>query len=280
MEKEIKKIWISGEEFELGKGLNELGTDNVYNHIQAVVYYKNGIPEIENQFKPSDYIDKGYVCTFVSTINGFLIAFIKFTNTEIVDLIYVNIERSKILRYEEVSASQLKVVKKDEKKHYRKNFGRKAFAVASVIAGAIADQFLIVDTHYVDGFEYKLFYKDKFENIKYLIFYSPYELKNKTTLFLNTYYKSELPEEAKNIIEKKESKCFIATACYRDIFSKEVVFFRSYRDNVLRENIIGRLFIKFYYRTSPFIYNYLFNNPFLSDKIKVVLDYIYRRLNK
>uniref|UniRef100_UPI00404B892F CFI-box-CTERM domain-containing protein n=1 Tax=Gelidibacter sp. TaxID=2018083 RepID=UPI00404B892F len=273
-----KIIWISGNEFENGTVLKELDLQSVSNHIQATVYYKGGISEINNHFRPSDYIDKGYVCNFYSTQFGLTIAFIKFTNGEPVDLSYAHLERSKILNYEESPASDLKVVKKEEGKHSRKNFGRKAFAGASVLISAVADQFVSVNTHQVNGVEYKLYYQSKFGEKEYLTFYASDEHKNNVTLFLNTYYKKDLPEEAKKPIEQDKSNCFIATACYRDMFSPEVIFFRWYRDNKLQKTFLGRLFIKVYYSISPYFYKVLFDNPKASNKIKTILDKLFLKL--
>lgn len=273
-----KIIWITGTEFETGIVLKQLDLQSIYNHIQATVYYKEGISEIDNHFNPSDYIDKGYVCNFYATKHGLTIAFIKFTNGDPVDLSYVHLERSKILNYEENTASDLKVVKKEENKHAQKNFGRKAFAGASVLISAVADQFVGVNTHKINGAEYKLYYQNKYGEKDYLTFYASEEQRNNVTLFLNTYYKKDLPIEATQPIEPEKSQCFIATACYRDIFSEEVIFFRWYRDNKLNKTIVGKLFIRTYYKISPVFYNLLFKNPFLSRKIKFILDKIYWQL--
>jgi hypothetical protein len=278
MKLDNKIIWITGKEFEIGIILNELELQSVSNHIQATVYYKEGISEINSHFNPSDYIDKGYVCNFYAAENSMIIAFIKFTNAKPVDLSYVHLERSKILNYEENSASDLKVVKKEESKHFGKNIGRKAFVGASVLITAVSDQFVSVNTHQVNGVEYKLYYQSKFGEKEYLTFYASDEHKNDVTLFLNTYFKKDLPEEAKKPIEEEKSNCFIATACYRDMFSEEVIFFRWYRDNKLQKTFLGRFFIKVYYRISPYFYKVLFDNPKASNKIKVVLDKLFLKL--
>ena len=62
----------------------------------------------------------------------------------------------------------------------------------------------------------------------------------------------------------KKVGCFIATACYGDYNSNEVLLLRNYRDNVLTQNTFGRLFIKFYYQVSPTLANAIAN----SDKAK------------
>lgn len=278
MKLESKTIWLTGNEFDPGQVLTEIETESVYNHIQSRIYYQEGLTEIENVFRPSNYIDKGYVCTLIAHKDAISIIFLKYKGEDVVDIGIAYIDRSKIIGFEENPASNLKVVKKEESKHYRKNFGRKAFAGSSVLISAVSDQFVSVNTHQVNGFKYELYYQNKFGEKGRLIFYSSDEYKNDVTLFLNTYYKKELSEEAKKPIEQEKSNCFIATACYRDMFSEEVIFFRWYRDNKLNKKVIGRLFIKTYYKISPLFYNLLFNNPNLSKKVKFVLDKVYLKL--
>lgn len=59
---------------------------------------------------------------------------------------------------------------------------------------------------------------------------------------------------ARGVTGKKEG-CFIATVCYGDYNSSEVLLLREYRDNVLMPNPFGKLFIKFYYFISPTLAN-------------------------
>lgn len=278
MKLENKTIWLTGYEFVPGLALNELETENVYNHIQSRIYYDEGLTEIEDVFHPSNYIDKGYVCTLIAHKDAISIIFLKYKGVDPVDMGIAYIDRSKIIGFEENQATDLIVVKKEEGKHSRKNLGRKAFAGASVLISAASDQFVSVNTHHVNGVKYKLYYENKFGEKEHLTLYSSEEYKNEATLFLNTYYKKELPEEAKNPIEQEKSNCFIATACYRDIFSEEVIFFRWYRDNKLQKTLLGRLSIKVYYIISPYFYKLLFDNPKASNKVKVVLDKLFLKL--
>jgi hypothetical protein len=48
-----------------------------------------------------------------------------------------------------------------------------------------------------------------------------------------------------------QSGCYIATACYGDFNSPEVLFFRQYRDNVLIKNSLGKFLVRLYYIFSP-----------------------------
>jgi hypothetical protein len=45
--------------------------------------------------------------------------------------------------------------------------------------------------------------------------------------------------------------CYIATVCYGDMNSTEVREFREFRDKFLYNNLLGRIFIRFYYFLSP-----------------------------
>lgn len=62
--------------------------------------------------------------------------------------------------------------------------------------------------------------------------------------------------------------CFIATLCYGDYNSKEVIMFRNYRDTYLNKSFIGRIFIITYYLISPMIVRIIANHDFLIQFIK------------
>jgi hypothetical protein len=63
--------------------------------------------------------------------------------------------------------------------------------------------------------------------------------------------------------EDKEG-CFVATACYGDYNSLEVLLLRNYRDEKLLTTFIGSIFVKLYYTFSPYIAQQLDK----SDKLK------------
>ena len=49
--------------------------------------------------------------------------------------------------------------------------------------------------------------------------------------------------------------CFIATACYGNYESHEVIEFRKFRDEILLKSFLGRIFVSMYYFVSPPIAN-------------------------
>lgn len=56
---------------------------------------------------------------------------------------------------------------------------------------------------------------------------------------------------------RKKSGCYIATICYGDEYSNEVIFLKQYRDTILVKSLFGRAFITIYYFLSPTISKYL-----------------------
>ncbi len=73
---------------------------------------------------------------------------------------------------------------------------------------------------------------------------------------------------------RKNSKdsCYIATAVYGSYDCPQVWTLRRYRDYVLKNSILGRGFIKFYYSTSPHIINLLGNTKIFNSFWKSILD--------
>jgi len=70
---------------------------------------------------------------------------------------------------------------------------------------------------------------------------------------------------------QKSGGCFIATATFGDYNSTEVIFLREWRDKILMESIIGRLFVQSYYKISPFIAPIISKNNNLKKISKFLL---------
>jgi len=75
--------------------------------------------------------------------------------------------------------------------------------------------------------------------------------------------------------------CYIATACYGDYNANEVLILRKYRDDVLSQKILGRIFIQTYYFFSPRLANWLGRKRKLNSFVrKYILNKIVDILRK
>jgi hypothetical protein len=274
MKIENANIWLT-KEFEPGKSLAETRLLDVYENIQATIYYESGLQEIDHYFKDKDYINSGYVCSIISFENGISIIFSKYKRNQISDMGICHIDRSKIIRFEEFPASDLLVVKREETKHKAKYMGKQAFGLLSSVTKLVADEMVSVNTQKMNGSKYKLLFMDKNEVERSIIFYSSDEFMHESSLFLNSYFKPVLSSEALDTSERTNSNCFIATACYKDIYCEEVIFFRWYRDNVLLKSVLGRMFIKAYYFISPYFFKAIYNSDKYSKVVKMMLDKLF-----
>ncbi len=103
----------------------------------------------------------------------------------------------------------------------------------------------------------------------------------------NEQYKSVLFSDPIDIVEKynmkvkkhQNSGCYIATAIYKSYDCPEVWTLRRFRDNILLENIIGKLFVKIYYFLSPTIVKYFGRTRIFNMLFKTTLDKFVAYLN-
>ena len=73
--------------------------------------------------------------------------------------------------------------------------------------------------------------------------------------------------------------CYIATACYGSYAAHEVIILRKYRDEKLLRNKIGELFVRLYYKYSPYFANRLKEHSVLNVAIKkYILDNIVKMI--
>lgn len=275
MKLDNKNIWLTGEAIDAGNNLDEIMIGQVGDHRQSTIYYKKGIPEIDVYFKEKSYIKKGYVSTIISFENAIGIFFGKYDREILEDFGVCFINRDKILRYEELDNDTLEVVKREERKHIAKGMAKRSFGALGGLISLGTDKLMVsANTHIVQGSIYKLFFLDEKNKERCVEMYSAKEFEHSSQLFLNTYFKNKISEEAK-IKKNEDDSCFIATACYKDSFAPELIVFRDFRDSFLRKYLLGIFFIKVYYRLSPFLYKQLYNSPKISNLIKKFLDRIY-----
>ena len=77
-----------------------------------------------------------------------------------------------------------------------------------------------------------------------------------------------------------KSGCFIATAVYGDHDHAQVMALRQFRDRSLMPHLLGRAFVRTYYRVSPPLADWLRGQPRLSSAIRWALDRVVALLDR
>lgn len=67
---------------------------------------------------------------------------------------------------------------------------------------------------------------------------------------------------------KKKDGCFIATSCYGNYDSKEVLILREFRDKKLLKTFFGKVSVKFYYSVSPFFARLISKSDLLKKSVR------------
>ena len=73
--------------------------------------------------------------------------------------------------------------------------------------------------------------------------------------------------------------CYIATMVYGDYEHPQVLVLREFRDNFLAHYLLGRVFIRFYYKYSPSWVEALEHNKMINKSIKKALNALIKIIN-
>lgn len=99
-------------------------------------------------------------------------------------------------------------------------------------------------------------------------------LKSNSTLIPSIISKYETQNS-----NKKSGGCYVATCVYGSYDCPEVWTLRRFRDDILSENIFGRLFIKCYYAVSPTAVKLFGDYKWFHKLLKTPLDKLVNKLN-
>lgn len=246
------------------------------------IYYKEGIPEVDNYLNGQNFFDLGLSFHFVSFKNSILFSFTNEDNTE---KIGYGINREKISRIECYKDPQISVLDPNLFINALKNdgisgggfVGTLITKAATKAIGSAVNKSRGVKTKNVIGLKYKLYYFDSNEEEKVIIIEVPQEYHLEALMILS-YWKKDIPADAKPVSES--GVCYLATVCYNDLNSKEIILFRKYRDEVLKKYFVGRKFIAFYYFIGPSLLQFLAHKEWLNHFIKNnILNKIYKNLS-
>ena len=106
--------------------------------------------------------------------------------------------------------------------------------------------------------------------------YKIYEIWNRAESKLKEFNPDVHVQNVSSNSNNSSSGCFIATASAGNYDHPSVLQLRFFRDNFLNNFFIGRMFMKFYYKTSPPIADYISSRPIIK---KLVFDYFVKPLS-
>lgn len=86
-------------------------------------------------------------------------------------------------------------------------------------------------------------------------------------------------QRSENKQSSTDKRCFIASSIY-GIDSFEAVTLRRWRDNVLLQSKMGRMFVYCYYRLSPYMVSVITHRVWLTSLVRIVLCWMVAVLNR
>ncbi|TRW98008.1 CFI-box-CTERM domain-containing protein [Flavobacterium gawalongense] len=81
-------------------------------------------------------------------------------------------------------------------------------------------------------------------------------------------------------VNKDEGHCYVATMVYGDYNHPNVIHLRNFRDNTLNKYKLGSVFIKYYYKYSPYWVKKMKNSYLINKLLKVSIDFIVCKIQK
>jgi len=74
--------------------------------------------------------------------------------------------------------------------------------------------------------------------------------------------------------------CFVATAVYGDPQHDDVVYLRSFRDNVLNRYLLGRWFVKLYWYVGPILARHVVKSALSRQSVRTLIEALVERLQR
>jgi hypothetical protein len=78
--------------------------------------------------------------------------------------------------------------------------------------------------------------------------------------------------------EEKDPRCFVVNTTIGSPYHPIVNDFRSYRDEILKKSLLGRMFIKVYYKIGPYLSTLIKNNSLLMKISRKLILFIHPRI--
>lgn len=146
---------------------------------------------------------------------------------------------------------------------YRHNRKKRHHSISDIVSAVYCEQKMMFDRHLGDASP-DFVRKRAVEGV---IEHRRFEIEQKIRVLQNK------PGE---LIDKR---CFIASSVY-GIDSLEAVTLRKWRDDVLLQSVMGRIFVYCYYRLSPSVVSMMAHHTWLVSLVRVGLDGLIAVLDK
>lgn len=101
-----------------------------------------------------------------------------------------------------------------------------------------------------------------------------------STISITTHKPYSKPSYTPSQKKQNSEGCYIATMAYGDYNHPQVKILRKYRDEILMQSQLGRLFIKVYYFTSPKLVSLLRRHKRINAHIRRLLDKYIELINR
>lgn len=269
-----KGITLIGINEDPGDFITKSEPENLHYSDIPIVYYDGGNKDLDNFLNNSKFYDLGFVFQVWSLDNAILFVLVKGKDAHQYQLGYADfiygVNRSRILSVENLETKQFEFLDTNYLiNNLKKGIGGGGllFQEATKLIGKASEKARGLKTQMLNGQSFRLKFLNEDKEKEYIDVYTNKENSEFLELFLKVNFDKELTETAKS---QKEG-CFIATACYGNYNSPEVLEFRKFRDNILIKSLVGKYFIKVYYRISPKLVKLIGTENDLTENIKKLI---------
>ncbi|WP_423819204.1 CFI-box-CTERM domain-containing protein [Salinimicrobium sp. TIG7-5_MAKvit] len=267
----------SSEVLAMGKLIDEVNFQNDHGSNVSVAYYHDGIPLFNKTLNEDKFYDLGLTFHLSSYENAFGFSLFHPEKREFIASVALWRDNlGETLVYEEKLNAP--IVKVNQFLNIVKSGGLGEGMVGaglSMVVGSGLSKFRKVKT---EDFAVNLFileyFDDKDERDGVALYCHPTQ-EHSLLSFLEKHWGKEISEDS---VQKQDSRCFIATACYGNPYHEKVEAFRQYRDSHLKKSPLGRIFIRIYYSISPIMVKHLSKRTRRIIRIKI-LDKLYKKIN-
>jgi hypothetical protein len=249
-----------------GQLIADCGTITQYDENFPLIHYISGIKEFDEAFGNKPFSETNFCHSIMFCENAIIFYIFKKDTT-----IRAAYPKSSLTKVTPDNDAKIKIRNINSISKTIKFGGGLAGAVIGAASDKLTDKFSGITSKEVDGIVYDLTFVDENNVEKTIKVGCQKEYASKVALFFSQRHST------KPLDESSSSSCYIATVCYGNNMAPEVIKFREFRDNHLKNNYLGKKFITLYYNNAESISKKLEKKPLVNKVIKsVILTPIYK----